>query len=183
MRVILVTTLVTIMIGLAPSQEAEARPEPIAELPGGPEYTQELFRGRQWVAAVFVSTETGIPLPELLQAWQSAPEANQVAVIEAVSQVGKSYRYASWGPNSYDCSGLVGSAWREAGVDLPANSRRQINAVEPVEGQPMAGDLLYYPGHIMMSLGVGDHIVHAANRRTGVKFGEVSRSVRAGRPA
>ena len=42
----------------------------------------------------------------------------------------------------------------------------------------MAGDLVQYPGHVMMYLGVGDAIVHAVNRADDVELDVVSRNVR-----
>ena len=34
----------------------------------------------------------------------------------------------------------------------------------------MAGDLVQYPGHVMLYLGVGDAIVHASNPSTDVEL-------------
>ena len=46
----------------------------------------------------------------------------------------------------------------------------------------MAGDIVQYPGHVMLYLGVGDAIVHAANRRDDVELDVIGRSVRFGSP-
>jgi cell wall-associated NlpC family hydrolase len=41
------------------------------------------------------------------------------ALAFARAQLGKPYRYASAGPNAYDCSGLTYAAWKSVGVSLP----------------------------------------------------------------
>jgi hypothetical protein len=46
----------------------------------------------------------------------------------------------------------------------------------------VAGDLVQYPGHVMMYLGVGEAIVHASNPANDVELSHVSRSVRYGDP-
>ena len=51
-------------------------------------------------------------------------------------------------------------------------------------GGPMAGDLVYYPGHVMMYLGVPDTIVHApyTGRNVEVDFAPKHRNLRYGNP-
>jgi hypothetical protein len=46
----------------------------------------------------------------------------------------------------------------------------------------MAGDLVQYPGHVMMYLGVGDAIVHAVNHKDDVELDFFRRNVRFGDP-
>lgn len=51
------------------------------------------------------------------------------------SRYGIRYRYGSSGPNSYDCSGFVWSAFQEAGINFTRSSARTLWAnSEPVEG-------------------------------------------------
>ena len=152
----------------------EAKPPPFGHVGAS-----EAFEAERDLTALMVAEHVGVDVEVVLLAWEAAPLDNQLAVMRAVQQVGKSYRYASRGPNSFDCSGLMAFAWERGGVSLSANSRSQINATEPIDFA-RAGDLLSYPGHIMLSLGLGDWVVHAANRRTGVTISEVSRNVRAG---
>ncbi len=55
----------------------------------------------------------------------------------------------------------------------------------PVDAdEAQAGDLVYYPGHVMMYLGVGDAIVHSRNSGSTVEITFVTggRSVRFGDP-
>ena len=66
----------------------------------------------------------------------------------------------------FDCSGLTAYAWAQAGVSCPARAARRSTPPPRVdESTAVAGDLVQYPGHVMMYLGVGDAIVHAANPR------------------
>jgi cell wall-associated NlpC family hydrolase len=48
-----------------------------------------------------------------------------VAVRFALAQLGKPYRWGADGPKSFDCSGLVQTSYRAAGVHLPRVSRQQ----------------------------------------------------------
>jgi peptidoglycan DL-endopeptidase CwlO len=47
-----------------------------------------------------------------------------VAVRFALAQLGKPYRWGADGPKSFDCSSLVQTAYRAAGVRLPRVSRQ-----------------------------------------------------------
>jgi NlpC/P60 family/Putative peptidoglycan binding domain len=88
-----------------------------------------------------------------------------VAVGFALRQLGKPYRWGGDGPHSYDCSGLVQTAYRAAGVNLPRVSRQQYHAGRHVRLNALrAGDLLFYArdprdprtiGHVGMYLGNG----------------------------
>lgn len=147
------------------------------------EHGLELLDDSMEFMAAFVGAKTGVEPERFLEAWKAAPEANQQAIMAALGQVGKPYRYAMANPNrGFDCSGLVLYAWEQADVELPHQSRRQIRASEDVYF-PIAGDLAYYPGHIMMYLGVDNFVVHAANRRKGVVIGHIRRNVEFGRPS
>ena len=94
------------------------------------------------------------------------------AVMYALSQVGDRYVAAAAGPNSFDCSGLTMTAWRQAGVSLPHYSRSQYSVTRRVPlSQAQPGDLVLYFGrgthHVGMYIGNGK-MVHAANPRSGV---------------
>ena len=100
-------------------------------------------------------------------AWESADTTHQLALLAALTQLGTPYhRYAESPDEGFDCSGLTGWAWAQAGVSIPRSSWEQIRAAgDRTSGSAQAGDLVYYPGHIMMWLGVGRAVVHA--RQTG----------------
>ena len=118
-----------------------------------------------------------------------------VAVKYAISQLGKPYRWGADGPKSFDCSGLVQTAYRAAGVGLPRVSRQQYGAGTHVSLRRLrAGDLLFYAKdtsnprtiyHVAMYLGAG-RIVEAPNPRAPVRIASMWRPGllgRATRPA
>ncbi|CAM3134680.1 C40 family peptidase [Stackebrandtia soli] len=101
-----------------------------------------------------------------------AAEEAQEAVLFAVSQVGKPYVWGAEGPNSYDCSGLVQTAYAKQKVQLPRVANDQFRATRtmsvPIE-KLLPGDLIFYgdrPGdwtsvyHVGMYIGDGQ-MVHA----------------------
>lgn len=98
------------------------------------------------------------------------------ALAFAKSQIGKPYRYASAGPNAYDCSGLTSAAWSKVGVSLPRTSQSQIGvgrSVSKSELQP--GDLVFYYGgitHVGLYAGNGQ-IVHAPRPGKSVEYASV----------
>ena len=60
-----------------------------------------------------------------------------------------------------DCSGLTWQAYHRHGVDLPRDADVQRRMGEAVERAALApGDLLFFPGHVALSLG-GEDILHA----------------------
>lgn len=89
-----------------------------------------------------------------------------VAVRFALQQVGDRYVYGAAGPDSWDCSGLTMRAWEAAGVQLPHQSRMQMEQGTPVSISDLRpGDLVAYYSpisHIGMYIGNGK-LVHAAN--------------------
>ncbi|WP_427919120.1 NlpC/P60 family protein [Streptomyces sp. cg40] len=69
----------------------------------------------------------------------------KTAIEFAYAQLGKPYEWGSTGPNSFDCSGLVGAAWRSAGVSLPRTVKQMYDAgrkVAKADLQP--GDIIYW---------------------------------------
>jgi len=127
---------------------------------------------------------------------QAAPGSSAgTAVRFALAQLGKPYRWGAEGPNSFDCSGLVQTAYRAAGVPLPRVSRQQYGAGKLIRLSALrAGDLLFYARdtsdprtiyHVGMYLGAG-RMVEAPNRRAPVRIASIWRPGllgRATRPA
>lgn len=72
--------------------------------------------------------------------------AAAAAVAEAKRQIGKPYKWAAAGPDSFDCSGLTSWAWRVGGGrSLPHSSRAQYSATSRVSLSDIApGDLTFY---------------------------------------
>jgi len=148
---------------------------------GAPEDFIGFIRARDRVAALVAErlAEDGaedISAEDLIAAWSATDLDGQTAVVAALSQLGVPYRRNTELPGtSFDCSGLTGWAWERAGVDLPRYSTsqfRRANEVDREASEP--GDLVWYPGHIMMYLGVGDAIIHSPEPGRGVEVGELS---------
>jgi cell wall-associated NlpC family hydrolase len=102
----------------------------------------------------------------------------QVAVDTALAQLGKPYRYAADGPDSFDCSGLTMYAWAAAGVSLPHSSRAQYAGLPHVAMDALVpGDLVFYGSPIHhVGLYVGDgRYVHAPQTGDVVKISSIYR--------
>jgi cell wall-associated NlpC family hydrolase len=140
--------------------------------------------------AQYAATELGYSQHEMVTAWAAAPVGHQLAVLAAMTQIGVPYRRnTSKEGVGFDCSGLTTFAWGRAGVPLVPQSSSQIRNAAPLDrASAKAGDLVQYPGHVMMYLGVGDAIVHSVQtgrtveldtinpRRSGsVRFGDPTR--------
>jgi len=143
------------------------------------------YVGARHAAADAVATELGIDAAALRDAWARADLPHQKAVLAALTQLDRPYVRNTSDPSvGFDCSGLTAFAWGRAGVTITRQSSAQIEAARPIEqSAARAGDLAQYPGHVMMYLGVGDAIVHAANHSTDIAIGLLSRDVRFGDPA
>jgi cell wall-associated NlpC family hydrolase len=104
---------------------------------------------------------------ELEAAWADSDIDHQTALLAALTQVGVPYKRFAMKPGvGFDCSGLTSFAWGQAGFNLPHNSTRQIRAADPrTQETAQAGDLLRYPGHVMMWLGVGQAVIHSPQPR------------------
>ena len=105
-------------------------------------------------------------------------------MLAALTQLGVPYiGYKSAAGVGFDCSGLTSWAWARAGVAIAHQSSAQINAARRVdESQAVAGDIVQYPGHVMLYLGVDRAIVHASNPSSDVELSVVPRSVKFGNP-
>ena len=67
------------------------------------------------------------------------------AILAAQSRIGTPYVWGATGPGAFDCSGLTGWAYQQAGILLPRTSREQWNVghhVALADLQP--GDLLFW---------------------------------------
>lgn len=136
-------------------------------------------------AADAVAAELALDPAAVRNAWAGAGLQHQEALLAALTQLGVPYKKNTSVPgDGFDCSGLTSFAWGRAGTDLVRQSSSQITAASPRDTRTAtAGDLLQYPGHVMMYIGVGDAIVQAANPDNDVELSIVSRTVRYGDPA
>jgi hypothetical protein len=131
-----------------------------------PAHYVDYLEGRDLVARQ-IASELQIDSADLENVWLDLPLVRQVVILTAIAQVGIKYRNLGKNPaDGFDCSGLTGYAWQTAGVFLGHNSRGQYQAAKKISAdEAQAGDLIWYPGHIMMYLGASNVVVHAP--RTG----------------
>lgn len=105
----------------------------------------------------------------------SAPATGSAAAIVnfARAQVGKAYVMGGTGPSSYDCSGLVQAAYRQAGISLPRVSGAQSSMGTSVSlSNLQPGDILYWGSrsnsyHVAIYAG-GGKFIGAQNPSTGI---------------
>jgi cell wall-associated NlpC family hydrolase len=104
---------------------------------------------------------------------QAPTAAAQKAVNAALSKLGSAYVWGATGPGTFDCSGLMQWAYKQAGITLPRTSAAQATFGTPVSrDQLQPGDLVAYyspVSHIGMYLGDGK-MVHAPTSGDVVKI-------------
>lgn len=93
------------------------------------------------------------------------------AIRAAATRLGLPYVWGATGPSTFDCSGLTGWAYRQAGVNLPRTSRQQYAALPKVPVDALLpGDLVFYangsaPSSIHhVSIYLGDGLILTAPR-------------------
>jgi cell wall-associated NlpC family hydrolase len=107
-----------------------------------------------------------------------APNAGAAAAVAyAKAQVGKGYRYATSGPDTFDCSGLTAASWSRGGVGLAHYSGAQYQQTIRIgAGDLQPGDLVFYgsggSNHVEIYIG-GGMVVSASNPSSGVKLAGV----------
>lgn len=132
-----------------------------------------------------------VPVPEPNQTPQPEPEPSTPStggssgstapvgggLSTALAQVGKPYVYGAFGPNAFDCSGLVCYSYGYA------RGRSTYQMISSLQGsgdwktdmsQLNVGDLVFpHSGHVGIYLGNGQY-VHAANPGAGVVVGSLT---------
>lgn len=103
------------------------------------------------------------------------PEEGDV-VDFALSRVGCPYVWGASGPTSFDCSGLVMWAYKNAyGISLPHNSEAMYSAAKEIVplSQARPGDVLYRNGHVGICTKAGAaEYVHAPNSGSYVRIND-----------
>jgi hypothetical protein len=135
---------------------------------------RDFIRLRDQIAAE-AAIQLGIDPERMQAAWVAADRLHQLAVLEAFTQLGVPYGHFDRRPGvGFDCSGITSWAWEQAGFEIPRGAKWQIQSaaeVTPLTAQ--AGDLLFYPTHVMMYLGVDYAILHSPNRKSTVHISNV----------
>lgn len=128
------------------------------------------------------SGSTGTSAPSTGSSSEStAPASGNLGSVIAFlkAQVGDAYVMGGTGPNSWDCSGLVQAAFKEAGIDLPRTSQTQSTAGTQVGTSNLqVGDIVYWGGagsayHTGVYIGNGQYL-DAANPSKGVVIQDLS---------
>lgn len=98
--------------------------------------------------------------------------AANVALDAARTKVGASYNWGAAGPSSFDCSGLVQWAYRQAGVELPRTSFEQSHVGAPVSFDNLrAGDIVITNGGGHVGIYAGDgQLLNAVQSGTPVSY-------------
>ena len=104
---------------------------------------------------------------------QSGSSTGQAIANYAVQFVGNPYVYGGTSlTNGADCSGFVQSVYKHFGYSLPRTAASQAGAGRQVSVDNLQpGDLLFYHGygHVAIYIG-GGQVVHASNKKTGIKI-------------
>jgi cell wall-associated NlpC family hydrolase len=132
------------------------------------------YRSDLNVVATFVATRTASPPEAFIEAWMAAGDTRMTVVLAALAEVGVPYGYNTSEPGrAFDCSGLTMYAWSQVGADLDHYDRSQIAASQPRTWDTAApGDLVEYPGHVMLYAGVGHAIIDAPHTGAWVRVVE-----------
>lgn len=136
--------------------------------------------------ATEIAARLAVEPARMIVAWANADLPHQAALMAAFTQLGVPYRTNTSKPGvGFDCSGLTTYAWGVAGATLVRQSGSQIKAASPRTLETaMAGDLMYYPGHVSMFLGVDRTMVHApyTGRTVEVDHQSTRKTLRFGNP-
>lgn len=102
--------------------------------------------------------------------WESDP----VAVAKRF--LGVPYLWGGNGAAGIDCSGLVQAAFMACGRDCPGDSDQQRALGIEVTGNPCAGDLIFWKGHVAMML-ASDRIIHANGHTMNVAIEDLGTAI------
>ncbi len=178
--------LTAAVIALAPAATAQADPVPPPQsvvVQAGDTLWGLARRNGTTVAELQrlnqLGTSTLIRIGQTLTLTESTRAARvATAVAYAKAQIGKPYKFATAGPETFDCSGLVMRAWQAAGVQLPRVTWDQIKVGQRVSREQLeAGDLVFTNngGHVMLYAGDGQ-VVNAGHTGVNVRLQALPRT-------
>jgi cell wall-associated NlpC family hydrolase len=105
------------------------------------------------------------------------PEGDVGAVLRyALNQVGRPYVWGAIGPASFDCSGLMQTAYKVSGYNLPRVSIQQATVGQAIARADIRpGDMIFYYNpvhHVAMAID-GTRAVHAPSAGQNVKIASI----------
>lgn len=158
--------------GAAVKVEAEKAPAPVVRPAVQAEAAQRTERRAP--ARATRSAARKAPAEAELPPVEASGFGAQVVAI-AMRYIGTPYVHGGSTPAGFDCSGFTQYVYAQVGVSLPRSSGAQRGAgrvVPASEARP--GDLIWWPGHVGIYLGNGQHIA-ARNPGTPLKAGPIYR--------
>ncbi|WP_308169593.1 C40 family peptidase [Acrocarpospora catenulata] len=128
-----------------------------------------------------------LPKPQRRTVWPASafmnPDQTRAALLAARDKLGRPYVWGAEGPDSFDCSGLVQWAYRQAGVIMPRVAAQQWASGPQIPlSQAQPGDLLFWrndptnPGyisHVAIYWG-NDQMLHAPRTGDVVKIAKIN---------
>ncbi|QCQ91560.1 C40 family peptidase [Rhodococcus sp. SGAir0479] len=127
------------------------------------------------VAPALAQPATSHSIGSSVQVTPVASSAGQAAANAAQSKIGSPYVWGATGPSSFDCSGLVQWAYKQAGKSIPRTSYDQVGGGSSVSrGNLQPGDVVAFYGgeHVGIYIG-GGNVVHAPTEGENVKVTSV----------
>lgn len=110
-------------------------------------------------------------LSEPVSVRKAASGAGSSVLATALSYQGAPYRWGGTTPAGWDCIGFVRYVYAQHGVRIGGSTTSVLSAGYRVPySEARAGDILYWPGHVGISLGNGTH-VGAWNPQMGTRIG------------
>jgi cell wall-associated NlpC family hydrolase len=98
------------------------------------------------------------------------------ALAVARKMLGAPYRYGGTDPRGFDCSGLVGYAFKQSGTELPRTSREIFRISQRVDPQKIEpGDLVFFAISVNKISHVGiyagqNRFIHSPSSGKGVSY-------------
>src|SRR5690606_35065138 len=132
------------------------------DVPVPEEFEQPVQQLEQQLQQALSAPGAPLAAPQLPQfTMPSAPFVQQtvgdIALDAAKTKVGAMYSWGAAGPSTFDCSGLVKWAYRQAGIELPRTSFEQSHVGAPVAFEDLRpGDIVVTNGGGHVGLYAGD---------------------------